>query len=75
MLWRYGGRTLCAPTEVECQMRRADEDIRPYEKGKPKGEGDGFVDQILFLRAQKENEVFRKVLCQAFFQESGESGR
>ena len=27
--------------------------------------------QICFLRAQKGNEVSHKVLCQAFFQESG----
>ena len=30
--------------------------------------------RICFLRAQKGNEVSHKVLCQAFFQESGEGG-
>ena len=85
------GRMISAPTKAECQIRQADAirphppkgklpaagGRRPplRKKGKHKGEGEGSICPILFLRAQKRNEVSHKVLCQAFFQESGqESG-
>ena len=37
----------------------------------PKGEEEGSICPILFLRAQRRSEASQEVLCQAFFQESG----
>ena len=85
------------PANPRASRRRADEDIRPYEKAVTcaadgSGTGPYLINKPgrrathtktgrsdekrhpcrrLSLRAQKGNEVSRKVLCQAFFQESG----
>ena len=61
------------------RVPRADEDMGPYgmrqERNTEKGRSDGecHSDHMIFLRAQRRNEVSQEVLCQAFFQESGQS--
>ncbi len=66
------GRIISAPTQKKKTARNGRPQAAPTQnKEKPEGEEGGSISPLPSLRAQRRSEASQKVLCQAFFQESG----